>query len=205
VLGQSEAASRLEELQLGAQRIASLSSQLLRIARYDATEAGEAIGLVRLDDLVREVIAGLLPLADVRAVDLGLSMPRIEVAGAESEFRVLLEILVDNAVRYAPPGGTVDVEASEMAQGNVVLSVCDDGPGVPSDVLPRLGERFFRGTRSDGEGSGLGLAIAKAIASRHDIQIKFANRKGGSGFVVTVIFRRSVPEKESAVSQGENL
>lgn len=186
-LGTPEAEERVGELETGARRVAALANQLLRIARYDVPEKSHPTEPVRLDELAREVVAGLVPLADARSIDLGLTTVDTVVSGIAADYRVLIEVLVDNAVRYAPVGGTVDVALTVEENGGR-LEVMDDGPGVPEDLLPRLGERFYRGTRSGGDGSGLGLAIAQAIATRHGARLTFANRRDRSGFIASVVF-----------------
>ncbi len=185
-------AERLEDLQAGAQRAAALTNQLLRIARYDAADGPAAVELVRLDDLVTDVVAGLIPLADSRSVDLGIAgRSPVTVPGCAADFRALLEILVDNAVRYTQPGGRVDV-GMVGSPGSPAVVVSDTGPGVLEDILPRLPERFFRGPDAAVEGTGLGLAIARSIADRHEVALSLANRVGEPGFVATLTFRGQV-------------
>ena len=74
------------------------------------------------------------------------------------------------------------------AHDRTLLTVADDGPGVPDDALPRLRERFFRAAPAETEGSGMGLAIAQAIATRHGIALQLANRTDGPGFLATLVF-----------------
>ncbi len=85
--------------------------------------------------------------------------------------------LLDNAVRYTPQGGVVTVTLSERS-----LTVEDDGPGVTTEHLARLGERFYRPPGQEQTGSGLGLSIVQRIAGLHGLQVSFANRPAG-GFV----------------------
>ena len=92
---------------------------------------------------------------------------------------------MDNAVRYTPAGGSVDV--STVIDGTVALVVADDGPGVSQDELSRLTERFYRGSNG-GEGTGLGLAIVDAICARHGLSLELANRPRGTGFLAKVTF-----------------
>lgn len=181
-------AERLDDLEAGAHRAAALANQLLRLARYDSPAGPPPRDPVGLDELATDVVAGLIPLAESRGVDLGLTERRPASAiGSAADFRTMIEVLVDNAVRYTAEGGTVDVAVAATAAGPRVV-VQDSGPGVPTEHLPRLQERFFRGPDAEVEGSGLGLAIARTIADRHGVGLTLANRDGAPGFVATLTF-----------------
>jgi signal transduction histidine kinase len=110
------------------------------------------------------------------------------VEGVVEEIRVLLDNLIDNAIRYTPAGGTVDVILRDDAVGPI-LQVRDTGPGIPEASLPRVFERFFRASSAEIEGSGLGLAIAKAAADRNKVTLTLANRADRSGLCATLAFR----------------
>ena len=181
-------AERLDDLQAGAHRAAALTNQLLRIARYDSVEGPLAAGTgqprrYRLGRRRRAGAAGREPRRRSRHHRAGGAT----AAGSPADFRAMIEVLVDNAVRYTPGGGTVDVSVGPAAAGAAVV-VRDSGPGVPEELLPRLPERFFRGPDVEAEGSGLGLAIARSIAARHAVELTLANRDGGAGFVATLTF-----------------
>lgn len=182
--------TRLNELEAGARRVSALTGQLLKIARYEGLDALPDQGYNRLDDLAKEVVASLLPLADERAVDLGfLDLQPLAVQASRADLRTLLEILVDNAVRYAATGGKADVAVAQI-DDKVVLTITDNGPGVPEEMLPRLTERFFRGATGQIEGSGLGLAIAETIVRRHKMTLRLSNREDQAGFSAQLEFTR---------------
>ena len=188
--GNAERDARLAELEAGARRASLLTGQLLRIARYESLNESSAGETFRLDELTMDIVTGLIPLADKRGIDLGFAaLEAVEVTGSTADLRALFEILIDNAVRYTPAGGSVDV-AIEDNGGMIELSVRDTGPGVPENILPRLTERFFRGVPSDEEGSGLGLAIARTIALRHKLDLRLSNRTDRTGFCAIVSFGR---------------
>jgi two-component system sensor histidine kinase TctE len=151
-------------------RAARTSSQLLALTRAQASplELGEPQRL-DLAKLIREAVVQRVPDALRVGVDLGYDGTDASLArlGDASSMLDLLDNLIDNAVRFAGSGGMVTVDLRQRRDGSVCLSVEDNGPGVPPDLLPRLSERFFRAAAGSEEGSGLGLAIVQRIAERH--------------------------------------
>lgn len=180
---------RLADLRQGARRAMTLVDQLLRMARLDAV-----VDLAECHDLdfrgvVLQAIADHVALAESRSIDLGLvSSEYAPISGSERELRTMLGNLIDNAVKYTPAGGTVDVGL--MCQdGLISVEVIDTGPGIDPSLHGRVFDRFFRAAASEVEGSGLGLAVAQAIAKRHGMAVTIANREGQSGLRVTVTGR----------------
>ncbi|UDF30180.1 UNVERIFIED_ORG: sensor histidine kinase N-terminal domain-containing protein [Roseateles sp. XES5] len=174
---------RLAELDAGIGRATALVGKLLRLARYDAREAAPAPQPIDLVRLAIDTVARLTPLAESRNIDLGITRQDKAVAmGALADFQIVLDNLVENAVRYTPPGGIVDV-AVRVAERDVHIEVSDTGPGIAQDDMPRIFERFFRAGAQDSEGSGLGLAIAKAAADRQGAELTLAMRADGPGLV----------------------
>lgn len=166
---QTEAAraAALAELRSGIARTGRLVQQLLDLARLEPGVPSEVPGPVDLAQLAREVIGSFAARADSQGVDLGAEAPSsLRVTGAASELRSLVANLVDNALRYAPPGSAVTVSLRE-AGGAVELAVEDAGPGIPPEQRERVLRRFQRVDGDTTSGSGLGLPIAKAIAERH--------------------------------------
>jgi two-component system OmpR family sensor kinase len=144
---------------------------------------------VRLDELAREIVAELVPLADAGRIDLGIAAAQpATVAGDGDALRTLLRNLVDNAVRYTPPGGRVDVTVESTAAGPR-LAVTDEGPGIPPAERMRVLDRFYRRAGTSPMGSGLGLAIVKAIADAHGASLALGDGPDGKGLAVTVTFR----------------
>jgi two-component system OmpR family sensor kinase len=146
---------------------------------------------VRLDDLAREVVAELVPLADAGDIDLGVpAATAATVRGDGEALRTLLRNLIDNAVRYTPRGGRVDVavEARDASGGGARLTVSDDGPGIPPEERERVFDRFYRRAGTLPPGSGLGLAIVRAIALSHGASLTLADGPGGRGLTITVEF-----------------
>lgn len=107
----------------------------------------------------------------------------LTIEGEEWQLSRVLTNLLDNAFKYVPEGGHVEVTLAASAKGPV-LTVSDDGPGVPASERERIFERFYRGEADQGEivGSGLGLALAHAIAERHGLGLKVLDRDTGAAF-----------------------
>jgi two-component system, OmpR family, sensor kinase len=188
---EAERAAAMETLSAGVQRIIRLVEQLLSLARQEPRAQGERVP-VRLEELAREVVAELVPLADSGRIDLGVSTAEpLSVHGDPDDLRTLLRNLVDNAVRYSGAGGRVDVSVEEVASGDgrmARLTVSDNGPGIPPEERERVLDRFYRRAGSQPPGSGLGLAIVKAIADAHGAAVQLADGPSGKGLSVSVLF-----------------
>jgi len=158
-----EATTRMAALRQGLTRMSALIDQLLNFARVQGAAPAVSQRL-DLNQLVRAAIEDALPMAQAKNVDLGC--PRIDEAAIQGDplhARVLVRNAVDNAVRYTPSGGSVDV--SVVAEGGEVFLVVEDtGPGIAREDLKRVFEPFVRVLGSEQSGSGLGLAIARTAA-----------------------------------------
>ena len=175
-------------LTAGIDRATRLVEQLLVLARQEATAAEGAVSRpVDLADLARRTVADLAGVAAAKGVDLGVQQADpATVQGQPDALQILLRNLVDNAVKYTPGGGTVDISVQHDGQ-KIVVQVEDSGPGIPPDERERVFDRFYRVAGSDAAGSGLGLAIIKAIAERHGatLMLDASTRLGGLKAVVT--------------------
>lgn len=167
---------RLEELQRGISRVASLTRQLLALARADSGPVASAQADVSLPQAVSDVIAELLPLAIRRGVDLGVgALQPVVVPGAYGDLQILLKNVIDNTIRYSPAGARVDI--CVFREGDVaVVEIIDDGPGIPAAELETIFERFQRGTAALEPVSGLGLSIVKAVATNYGGHVTLSNR-----------------------------
>lgn len=184
----TETAAQVAQFEMGLRRTKRLIEQLLRLARQEAPQKADAASTIDLAAFLRELISDLMPCADHRDIDVGLSLELDATVRANPhELRSLLHNLLDNALRYTPEHGVVDVRLFAAA-GKVVVEIVDSGPGIPPDLLPRVFDRFFRIEGSDTEGSGLGLAIAKHAAERNRIDLHLDNRIERSGLVARVTF-----------------
>ena len=190
-VAEAERAQAIQQLATGVERASRLVEQLLALARQDPA-LKRPHGPVFLDRIAREVVTELLPLADRKALDLGLEeSTAAEVSGDEEALKTLVRNLVDNAIRYTPPGGKIDVAVASEATG-VTLSVTDTGPGIPPRERSRVFDRFVRLPESGTIGSGLGLAIVKTIADAHGATVQLGDGPDGKGLAVMAYFPRSV-------------
>ncbi|MCU0928923.1 MAG: ATP-binding protein [Burkholderiaceae bacterium] len=181
-----ERARAIERLKQGVRRATRLVEQLLTLARLEPEAAGEPATVVALDAVVRGVVADLEPLAQAKPVALVLArVEPVRVAGSDAAWRILAANLVDNAIRYTPAGGHVEVHVA-ADDTHVVLEVADDGPGIPGDERERVFDRFVRGAGVDAPGSGLGLAIVRQVAQLHGAAVTLGDGPGGRGLAVRV-------------------
>jgi two-component system OmpR family sensor kinase len=179
----------IARLTAGIERATRLVEQLLVLARQEASAAsGARAEQVDLLEVARRAVAEMAHAAQAKGIDLGLQQAdSAPVAGQPDALHILMRNLVDNALKYTPAGGTVDVAVSAGGQG-CVLCVEDSGPGIPADERERVFDRFYRVAGSEANGSGLGLAIIKAIAERHGAQLTLGQSTRLGGLSVTIQF-----------------
>ncbi len=161
-------ARAFEKLRQGLRRAARLVQQLLTMARLEPDAAAAAPTRVDVGNLLTSVIDDLRPLAAERRIRVTVSPASDDcaVAGSEDALRILLNNLVDNAIRYTPEGGAVAVEIRRVG-ADVEASVEDTGPGIPEDERARVFDRFYRGPTATATGTGLGLAIVSQVVEMH--------------------------------------
>jgi two-component system OmpR family sensor kinase len=177
------------QLEAGVSRAQRLVDQLLKLSRQEAPVA-EAAGVVDLQAQLHESMNALIALADQRNIDLGLvapddGQPLPTFRCAPSDLRSVIDNLIENALRYTPEGGVVDVRIVREGQ-RCAFEVVDTGPGIPQELMPRVFDRFFRVPGSNARGSGLGLSIAQAAAQRCGLRITLRNREDRSGLLARV-------------------
>ena len=189
VASDGDAAQRFAQLEAGVTRARHLVDQLLSLSRQEAPASTSATAPVELAALLRDSLGNMMVLADQRGVDFGFEgQVYLLVDAPASELRCVFDNLIDNALRYTKQGTAVDVRLHAV-EGRPVVDVIDHGPGIPSDLMGRVFDRFFRVPGAAAGGSGLGLAIAQAAAARHGMRIALRNRsvdEGGPGVVARV-------------------
>ncbi|MFC3284443.1 sensor histidine kinase [Litchfieldella rifensis] len=160
----------------GAERTSRLANQLLSLARLRHVVDGREMSRLDLGALLRETLFDWAGRDVAQDHDLGLAeLPDtpLFIHGEPWALRELLGNLIDNALRYTPPGSMITLGLVRHGD-EVELFIEDDGPGVAPEVLARLHHPFERGGRQDTHGSGLGLAIVDSIARRHDARLNVA-------------------------------
>ena len=182
-----------ERLTSGIDRASRLVEQMLILAREESAELQHEE--VDLAALTRLAISDVLPFSQMRGIDIGAKLPLKtsdnagKIIGNPEALRIMLCNILDNAVKYAPLKGVVDVSLLAHDQG-LELCIEDNGPGLGEEDRQRIFERFHRSpeTSSNTIGSGLGMAIVKAIADRHRITISFHESTDLGGLAVTLRF-----------------
>lgn len=176
-----EGEQRVMALQSGLTRIRALLEQLLNMARHQMSSSKAA--QVDFTRLIRQVIEDVMPMASAKGIDLGCGrIDNVWLTASNGELDILVRNIIDNAVRYTPSGGLVDVSLYLDGE-DVVLQVEDNGPGIPAGQEKRVFEPFYRVIGSDQTGSGLGLAIVHDIADRLGGTATLENRENGAGAV----------------------
>lgn len=180
-------APRIASLRAGIERASHLVNQLLKMARYESRSATSRTS-IDLGLLLKSCIANFIPLSERRNIDLGMVHDAsVDIVSNADDLRTLFNNLLDNAIRYTPEGGQVDVSLTEV-EGKAVVTIQDTGPGIPDSELPKIFDRFFRLARHETEGSGIGLSIVQAIAKREAAQISVRNRSDRNGLIAAVQF-----------------
>lgn len=170
----------LRQVLAGVDRATRLVEQLLRLARLDPLARLPQPQAIDLSVLAADVVADMQVVAERKRQQLNFVAPDnlASVQGDADLLRVALRNLVENALRYTPELGVIEVVAA-LDNAQPMLVVRDSGPGVAADDIPRLVERFFRGNTTSGDGSGLGLAIVQRIAELHGAQLEISNLAAG--------------------------
>jgi two-component system, OmpR family, sensor histidine kinase TctE len=180
--------SRLLTLQEGIRQLAHSANQLLALARADpAVNIATKNQPVALDTIVGEVVARFFDRALQSNIDLGIDVKPASIVADPALIDDLLSNLIDNALKYTPPGGSVTVSVGKT-QGKPLLAVEDSGPGIPEEDRQRVRQRFYRRPNSPGHGSGLGLAIVDEIAHLYGATVAIATGTGGRGARIEVRF-----------------
>ena len=168
--------------------MAKLVEDLLLIASSDSQESSIFKAVFNMSYAVRQSILPFEPLAQSKAIIIKLEIqPEVEYLGDEGRIKQLITILIDNAIKYTPEGGSITLKLS-TSESNIEICVSDTGEGIPKEHVDRIFERFYRVEKSRSRnfgGSGLGLSIAQCIAREHGGNISVKSSFGeGSRFRV---------------------
>lgn len=181
-----QARDRLAKLRQGIERGRKLIDQLLVLASAQSSSPG-ATAIVSIHKIYRAVLEDLLPLAEKKQIDLGVEGDDCLIVTNELDLQTLVKNLADNAVRYTPAGGKVDLLV-RCEGGRVILQVRDTGPGIPESERERVFDAFYRVPGHPEIGSGLGLSIVKTIAARigATVRMGFTDRDAKTGLCVSL-------------------
>jgi signal transduction histidine kinase len=165
-----------------ARRMRRLVGDLLLLARADAKRP-QPHQPTELDEVVMEAASEIGALAEGQ--DLSIDAEPVVVSGARDDLHRMVLNLIENAVKHTPAGTHIGVSTA-VADGEAVLVVEDDGPGVPPELEERVFERFVRAGRDGGRGAGLGLSIVRAVAESHggSVTLERPPESAGARFVV---------------------
>ncbi|WP_263068287.1 quorum sensing histidine kinase QseC [Enterobacter huaxiensis] len=169
-------AKALAQLHAGIDRASRLVDQLLTLSRLDSLDNLDDVEPIAIADLLQSAVMDIYHPAQQAGIDIRLNVnaPESKRPGQQLLLSLLVRNLLDNAIRYSPKGSVVDVTLN--ARG---FTVRDNGPGISSEALARIGERFYRPPGQDATGSGLGLSIVKRIAALHGMRVSLKNAAGG--------------------------
>nr|WP_233632268.1 ATP-binding protein [Burkholderia gladioli] len=180
----------LADLQSGVTRATRLAEQLLALARSepDGATVREPVALA---DVLAHCVSAQAVVAQKRNIDLGIEDAQPAIVDADiGALRVMLNNVLDNAVKYTPEGGRIDVSLS-FDEGRALVRVADSGPGIPPEERERVFDRFYRDSsarmRTDVSGSGLGLAIVKRVAAQQRATVTLGESPAG-GLLVEIAF-----------------
>jgi signal transduction histidine kinase len=192
-LGNPDDTELASEVLAETDRMGAILSELLMMARLDAGVLDVARKPFDLSNLIRDEAERFKVRATREGVRLEVLVPdELLASGDPARTGQILAALLDNALRFTPSGGSVEVIAREQ-DGRVEVTVTDTGPGISPEHLPHIFERFYRPeaarSRADGGGTGIGLAIARSLARVQDGDLEAANAKGGGA-----VFRLKLPK-----------
>jgi len=182
--GHAAAQDILKEMETGILRMSGLTSQLLALARAETQPPDEAPRRAPLAEALQEAIAGVIALAQSKDITLASTEAAPVMVRAEPhDLVMLLSNLLDNAVRYTPRNGRIEL-SSHPEGAAVTVEIADTGPGIPDELIGRVFDPFMRADREQ-EGTGLGLSIVKALAGRIGARVTLRNGSAG-GLVARV-------------------
>jgi two-component system sensor histidine kinase TctE len=180
----------LERVSTSMERLSHTITQLLSLARNQQDASHNMVmSRVNLNKIAQEVTTDMVPTAIKKGLDLGFEADTQStiILGDSKRLKEMLYNLVDNALLYTPAGGKVTVKVQHEA-GEIVLSVIDNGPGIPKSEREKVFERFHRVIGTGQEGSGLGLAIVMEIAQLHQANVEIADEPRKKGLNIQVSF-----------------
>lgn len=169
-------------------RLLEMINTMLEISETKAGVSTLSLGEVDISQLIEEGCDLFQPLAEDKGLYVEVNMPtQCLLSGDKNRLQRVLSNLLDNAIKYTPPGGKITVSAEEVDK-KIIISVQDTGIGISQEEIPRIFDRFFRADKSRSvPGAGLGLSLVQAIVRRHGGEIMVSSSPGsGSTFTVAL-------------------
>ncbi|HEX7816300.1 sensor histidine kinase [Dyella sp.] len=168
-------------------RLGRRIEQILAIARLEAGAASQQRMPLDLIVIATEVVEELAPIIAEKDISLSLNHdePDLHVSGHEVALTAMFRNLVENALRYAPSGGQVDIAIARV-DGKAVIDISDDGPGIPAERRETVFKRFHRESEATSQGFGLGLSIVQRAVELHEATISLLESPGGQGLLVRI-------------------
>jgi two-component system sensor histidine kinase QseC len=183
----------LEKVISGVERSTHVVAQLLTLSKLVPGSPLVNQSNVDVVRIAQEIITEIIPIALDNDIELSLypDKPNITLFANGITIGIMLRNLIDNAIRYIPHGGKVDIYIFDHPN-SVCIRVVDNGPGIPPKLRARVFERFFRVLGTKSQGSGLGLAIVQQIAGLHGAQVILGAPEVGTGLEVDIIFSKKM-------------
>lgn len=175
-----------DRLNEGINRATRLVQQLLTLARLDPDASKQTLTTVKLDALAHSVVEDMAPISAQKNISISAQAQAASTEGMEDAIRLMMVNLTDNAIRYTPEGGRIELRTYIDDHALSVIEIADNGPGIAEEERQRVFDRFYRALGTKTSGTGLGLAIVKRIIDIHhgSISITDGLDNRGTTFVI---------------------
>ncbi|EJW94918.1 integral membrane sensor signal transduction histidine kinase, partial [gut metagenome] len=179
-----------DRLNQGVNRATRLVEQLLTLTRLDPDSTKQPYEIIQLDQLVKSVCEDMTPIAEQKNIRISVSTETTATAGMEDAIRLMITNLTDNAIRYTQNGGRIELKTFSKSN-QAIISISDNGPGIPQKDRIRVFDRFYRSLGTKTAGTGLGLAIVKRIIDLHHGSIQISEGLNGQGTCFKITLPKS--------------
>ena len=173
-------------LNQGVNRATRLVEQLLTLARLDPNSTKHPYGTIKLDQLAKSVCEDMTPIAEQKSIRITVVADAAVTEGMEDAVRLMMTNLTDNAIRYTPEGGHIELR-TKTVDDTAVIDIADNGPGIPVEDRARIFDRFYRSLGTKTSGTGLGLAIVKRIIDIHHGRIDVTDGLDNRGTTFRIV------------------
>jgi two-component system sensor histidine kinase QseC len=195
----------LHDVLQGVDRCTHVVKQLAVLNSLRPEEIMHEVTQVNVNQVMEQIANELRIMAEKKKISLVAHMPApCFITANLASMQILLRNLIDNAIRYSPPSSTVTL-STEILPEEVLIKICDQGPGIPESLHDRVFERFYRQLGTQQNGTGLGLSIVATICQLHAAKVELGSGENGQGLLVTLRFNASKMPKCDAgpASRGD--